>query len=160
MSSPAGNDFDPWLARFFQYVTHERRLSPRTLEAYRRDLNRFAAWCREQKINQPVAVNSDQIRHYVAQRHRRGIGGRSLQRELSSLRRFFDFLMRERAVEANPASGVRAPKVARRLPGALDADEVTHLLDFAADDPAAAQEMAMMELLYGSGLRLAELVAL
>jgi integrase/recombinase XerC len=95
--------------------------------------------------------------------HREGLSGTSIQRLLSALRAFFDFLLREQRVADNPAIGIRAPKSPRRLPGTLDPDAVAQLLDGAetdADPFLAARDRAMFELLYSSGLRLAELVSL
>jgi integrase/recombinase XerC len=93
--------------------------------------------------------------------HRRGKGGTSIQRMLSSLRTFYRFLLREGLAKDNPADGIRAPKSAKRLPKTLDQEQVGHLLDSnAEDDPLALRDQAMMELIYSSGLRLAELVSL
>ena len=149
-----------WQERFTEHLRHERRLSPRTLEAYRHDLDLLAAWARYNGIDRWSRLTQHQVRRYIADRHRRGISAKSLQRELSSVRTFFRFLMREAQAAANPALGVRAPKAARRLPGVLDPDQVGHLLEVPGDDAVAVRDRAMMELFYGSGLRLSELVGL
>lgn len=152
---------DSWIERFSDHIRHERRLSPNTLENYRRDLHQFAAFCREQGLDDWAAVDAHRIRAYVARRHRSGLGGRTLQRELSSIRGLFNYLLREGAVESNPAVGIPAPKAARRLPDALSADQVGHLVSGSGEDSAIAlRDRAMMELMYSSGLRLAELVSL
>jgi integrase/recombinase XerC len=149
-----------WLDRFDAYLTHERRLSPRTVTAYRRDLATLQAWCRQHEMASWTALSQHHVRQYAAERHRRGISAKSLQRELSSIRTLYRFLMREHAVPVNPAVGVRGPKVRRRLPAVLDPDQVARLLDVRSQDPVALRDLAMMEVLYGAGLRLAELVAL
>lgn len=159
MSGP-DEALDDWLSRFVTYLTHERRLSPRTVTAYRRDLSVLHGWCRAQRVTTWAELTQHHVRHYAAQRHRQGISAKSLQRELSSIRSFYRFLMREGAASANPALGVRGPKVRRRLPAVLDPDQVARLLDMPADDPVALRDRAMMEMFYGAGLRLAELVAL
>jgi len=100
------------------------------------------------------------MRAYVAARHRKGLGGRSLQRELSAVRSFFNYLRREAEVKTNPVVGVRAPKTARKLPTPLDVDEMGQLLNVNHDSPLAIRDWAMMELMYSAGLRLAELVSL
>jgi len=160
---------DPLLVRFFSHLRDERRVSPHTLSNYRRDLERIARWRLQNRLADWADLRDADIRRYIAGRHRAGIGGRTLSRELSALRTLFDFLMRERIVRHNPARGVRAPKSARRLPGNLDADTLSALLD--ADkpgsasaetdaDPLTVRDTAMVELLYSSGLRLAELIAI
>lgn len=149
-----------WLDAFLNHLRHERRLSPHTLTNYRRDLQRFISWCQEQAIVEWGAISQHHVRSYVAARHRSGMAGKSLQRELSSLRSLFNYLLRERQVASNPAQGVRAPKVTRKLPDTLDADQVGQLLDQTTDTPLAVRDWAIMELFYSSGLRLAELVAL
>lgn len=175
-----GPDSDPLLPRFLGHLANERRVSPHTLSNYRRDLKRIARWRLEQGIQVWSDLRDEAIRRYVAARHRTGIGGRTLARELSALRTFFDYLLRERLVSHNPARGLRAPKSARRLPSCLDADTLSALLDSdspigpgadatgsgtaAADsgidnEPLALRDTAMVELLYSSGLRLAELIS-
>ncbi len=149
-----------WAARFLDHLRHERRLSSNTLSNYQRDLAQIGAWCTEKGIDRWPDLRDQQIRLYVAHRHRHGISGKSLQRELSSLRSLFRYLLRENAAQDNPASGVRAPKVGRRLPATLDADQLGRLLDVGGNQPLELRDLAMMELFYSSGLRLAELVSL
>ncbi len=100
------------------------------------------------------------MRAYVAARHRKGLGGRSLQRELSAVRSFFNYLHREGEIKNNPVIGVSAPKTSRKLPTPLDVDEMAQLLNVSRDTPMAVRDWAMMELMYSAGLRLAELVSL
>jgi len=149
-----------WLERFFSYLHNERRLSPHTLKNYHRDLDHLQDYCAENGVKEWAALDSYGVRRYVAWRHRKGLGGRSLQRELSAIRSFYNFLLRERVVGSNPAVGVPAPKAEKRLPRALDVDQTTHLLDIDDEGPLALRDKAMMELLYSSGLRLAELISL
>ncbi|MEW8507321.1 MAG: tyrosine recombinase XerC [Candidatus Thiodiazotropha sp.] len=161
MSTPGGS-LQPgeWLERYIDHLRHERRLSPRTLESYRRDLNAVLAWLqREQLANWPQ-VTQHHVRHYIASRHRGGLAAKSLHRELSSLRGLFNYLIREQQLDTNPALGVRAPKVRRKLPVTLDPDQINRLLAIDDDSPVALRDRAIMELFYSSGLRLAELVNL
>jgi integrase/recombinase XerC len=151
-----GNPLD----RFLDYLTHERRLSPHTLESYARDLKAACHWLSEHAIDDWTTLTQNQVRHYIAQRHRQGMSPKSLHRELSSLRALFHYLIRENLAQANPALGVRAPKVKRKLPVTLDADQMGQLLDIDATDTLALRDRAIMELFYSSGLRLAELIAL
>jgi len=149
-----------WLTRFLHHLRHERRLSPHTLSNSRRDLERIHAWCMEQNLASWKELTQQQIRDYTAQRHRQGISGKSLQRELSTLRGLYRYLLREGVGENNPAKGVRAPKTGRKLPATLDADQLGQLLDASAGDALGLRDLAIMELFYSSGLRLAELVSL
>ncbi|MCF6281271.1 MAG: tyrosine recombinase XerC [Candidatus Polarisedimenticolaceae bacterium] len=154
---------DPLLKLAEQFLDHlrfERRLSPRTTEAYQRDLQRFCQWAIDQTISGWDALTQQQVRQFIAWRHRNGIAAKSLQRELSTLRSLYRYLLRERLVSANPAQGVRAPKVQRKLPVTLDADQLAQLLDNPENDPLALRDFAIMELFYSSGLRLAELTSI
>jgi len=145
---------------FLDYLRFERRLSPRTVTAYRRDLSEFLAWCDEHEVRTPAGIDSQQVRQYAATRHRQGLSPKSLQRHLSAIRAWFRYLVRERQASRNPADGIRAPKVRRQLPHTLDADQLSRLLDLPGDGPLDARDRAIMELFYSSGLRLAELVGL
>lgn len=149
-----------WPERFLQHLQHERRLSPHTLESYHRDLSRLQEYCDSMEIAEWQALDSHAVRGFVAWRHRRGAGGRTLQRELSALRSFYNFLLREKVVGGNPGVGVPAPKVEKRLPRALDVDQTGRLLAIHDDSPLALRDRAILELFYSSGLRLAELISL
>jgi integrase/recombinase XerC len=158
---PDADAFDTGVTRFLDHLRHERRLSPRTVSAYGRDLDLAARWCRSAALGDWTELDSQRIRSLVAARHRAGASGRSLQRLLSALRALYRYLLREREVPGSPAEGIRAPRTPRRLPATLDADELARILDGAdADTVLAARDLAVMELLYSSGLRLAEVVSL
>jgi integrase/recombinase XerC len=148
------------LQSFLDYLADTRGLSPRTVSAYRRDLEQLLGFLAAAEVSRPRDVTEHHVRALIAQRHRQGLGGKSLQRMLSSIRGWFRWLLREGLAENNPAMSVRAPKSARHLPGTLDVDTVARLLDFPADTPLAVRDKAMMELFYSSGLRLSELAAL
>jgi integrase/recombinase XerC len=146
---------------FARHIGSERRLSPHTLSNYQRDLQQAANLLQERHLHDWSGVTQHEVRALVATWHRRGKGGSSIQRMLSSLRTFYSFLLREGLARDNPADGIRAPKSAKRLPKTLDQEQVGHLLDNnGEDDPLALRDQAMMELIYSSGLRLAELVSL
>jgi integrase/recombinase XerC len=149
-----------WPERFLQHLQHERRLSPHTLESYHRDLSRLQEYCDSVAIDDWSSLDSHGVRGFVAWRHRKGAGGRTLQRELSALRSFFNFLLREKVVGGNPGVGVPAPRVEKRLPRALDVDQTGRLLAIHDDSPLALRDRAILELFYSSGLRLAELISL
>ena len=148
---------DP-IGPFIAHLAHERRLAEHTLTNYRRDLERLAAWLTDTGTGAIDRLDAQRVRQYIAWRHRNGASGKTLQRELSSLRSLYRWLLREGRANANPAVGVRAPKTPRKLPVTLDADQLCSLLDHADDDLLTLRDTAMVELFYSSGLRLAELV--
>ncbi len=147
------------LEDFLDHLALERRLSPLTVASYRRDLQRLLDWLPKQGMQHWRQLDDQRVRAYTATRHRAGIGAKSLQRELSALRSLFRYLLREGLTDTNPAQGVRAPKLRRKLPVTLDADQLGALLDRPADDILEIRDLAILELLYSSGLRLAELVS-
>lgn len=140
-------------------LAEQRRLSPHTVSNYRRDLTCLLSLAGETKL---AELQVHHIRRFAAQLHGQGLSGRSIARQLSAWRGFFNWLGRGDAVLANPCEGVRSPKSPKHLPNALSVDEAARLLEPAGeDDPVlAARDAAMFELFYSSGLRLAELAAL
>ena len=148
------------LNSFIEHLRHERRFSSNTLAAYQRDLQRLLQFARQQDV-QWRGLRTPALRQWLGELHRQGLGGRSLQRLLSAIRSFYRFLLREGVVEHSPADGLRAPKSAKRLPDALGVDQASTLLEDRGDSSAiSARDRAMLELMYSSGLRLAELTAL
>jgi len=150
---------DTALSAFLNHLGQERRLSPRTQDAYARDIADFCDWLGEETPDW-AGIGPHQIRSFAAARHRQGLSPKSLQRRLAALRSLFRYLQREQLVQNNPADGIRAPKVQRKLPATLDADQLTHLLDIRGDDPLTLRDRAILELFYSSGLRLSELVSI
>jgi len=146
--------------QFEDYLQHEKRYSAHTLSGYKRDINQFSIWLREKDVDDILDADSLSVRNWVASLHRQGISGKTLQRKLSSLRSFYQYLIRKHHLKNNPAIDIRAPKTARTLPSTLDADSLTQLLEITADDILAVRDRAIMELFYSSGLRLSELVDL
>jgi integrase/recombinase XerC len=146
--------------QFFLYLENERGLSPRTIKAYQRDLDQLLLFLEQEEIERAEQVTQHHIRAFIAQRHRQGLGGKSLQRLLSAIRSLFRWMLREGIAEHNPATPVKAPKSPRHLPATLDADTIGQLLDIPCDTPLAIRDKAIMELFYSSGLRLSELADL
>jgi integrase/recombinase XerC len=155
----AGEALADGLARFATRL-QERDLSPHTRQAYLRDLEALRAHCADEGIADWRDVDVHRVRAFIAAGHRRGLGAKTLQRMLSALRTFFDFLVESGLLRHNPADGVSAPKTRRRLPEILDVDQAARLLDIDAGDPLALRDHALMELIYSSGLRLSEAVGL
>ncbi len=148
-----------WVGRFLEYLEHVRRLSPHSIAGYRRDLDHFQRHLR-QREEHFLHLTQHQLRDFVAQRHRKGASSKTIQRNLSAIRSFYNYLLKEQQIEFNPATGVSAPKGARRLPSTLDVDQMAGLLDVSDDDDdsLSIRDQAMFELIYSSGLRLSELV--
>jgi integrase/recombinase XerC len=148
------------IASFLRHLATERRLSPHTAAAYRRDLDALLDFCRREPVESWGALDSYHIRRFAAECHRRGSSPRSIARRLSAVRTFFGFLVRTGLAASNPAVHVQAPKPSRRLPATLDADQVASLMKLDGDDDLTIRDRAILELFYSSGLRLAELVGL
>jgi len=149
-----------WIDRFIRHLEFERRLSPLTCKNYRRDLENLAIYCEQSGVGSWKDLDSDHVRAFSATCYRKGLSARSIQRRLSASRTFFRYLIREHEVKKNPVTSVSAPKGKKRLPGNLDADRMARLLDIPGDGPIVDRDRAILELLYSSGLRLAELVDL
>jgi len=142
------------------YIKTLHHLSKHTRNAYQRDLGYLNNYCTKNSIETWSDLDGRQLRSFVAERHRQGIGGRSLQRNLSAVRSFYRYLIKEEKVKNNPAEGIVAPKSPRKLPKVLDADQTAQLVEIDDKDPLAVRDRAMLELIYSSGLRLAELISL
>jgi integrase/recombinase XerC len=149
-----------WIDRFIRHLEYERRLSPLTCKNYRRDLQALAAFCEQSGVGGWDDLDSEHVRVFSASCFRKGLSARSIQRRLSAARTFFRYLIREKLVSKNPVSSVSAPKGKKRLPGNLDADRMARLLDIPGDGAIVDRDRAILELLYSSGLRLAELIDL
>jgi integrase/recombinase XerC len=149
-----------WLERFRTHLATERQLSRHTAAAYRRDLQALVRWCDQQQLTEWSALDEQHVRSFAARSHAAGLNPRSVQRRLSAVRTFYDFLLREKAAHRNPGADVRAPKAAKRLPAAIDADQMARLLSFEPRSTLDLRDLAIMELFYSSGLRLAELIGL
>jgi integrase/recombinase XerC len=145
---------------YLAHLSKERRLSPHTASNYARDLRALAEFAARGNLAHWKSIDSQHVRVFAAREHAGGLGPRSVQRRLSAVRGFFNYLLRERVVSSNPALDVRAPKAPRRLPGTLDVDQLNQLLDIPAENALAIRDRAIMELFYSSGLRLDELVSL
>ena len=145
--------------QFLSHLDVERRVSPHTLVAYRRDLEALSLWATDN--GQAVErLQADHIRAFVAAEHRRGLTPKSLQRRLSAWRSFYAWLLRNGRIAASPAAAIRAPKAPRKLPQVLDPDEAKALVEVPTDAPLGVRDRALLELFYSSGLRLSELCGL
>ena len=150
-----------YLEQFIQTLRSEKYYSPHTCSNYRRDLQRLQAYLEERAIHDWAQVSYNDVSGFAAQRHRQGRKSRTIARELSSTRSFFQFLIRRGAVAKNPALDVIAPKSDRPLPKTCDPESLEQLLRVTDEsDDLLLRDIAIFELIYSSGLRLAELVGI
>ena len=148
--------------RYLEHVRVEKRLAERTLALYSLDLEKLAQFAAQSGVAL-TTVGNHHVRRWVAQMHAGGRSGRGIALILSGWRGFYAWLGREGLISANPVQDVRAPKQPRPLPKALGVDEAVQLADHhdEEDDPwLDARDAAMVELLYGGGLRVGELIGL
>jgi len=151
------------LTDFLQYLKTIKRYSQKTIDNYQRDLKIFQDFLLANSLTKKSSITNatnDQVRAFIAYRHRQGLVSTSLQRQLSSLRSFYNYCLKEGILANNPAVDVRAPKGKKQLPNVMDVDQVSQLLNVNPDQPLQIRDFAMMELMYSSGLRLSELVNL
>jgi|SRR5829696_1504030 len=159
---------DTQVARYLDHLTVERGLSGNTIAAYRRDLARYSRFLAARDVTDPSQIDEALVRSFVASvsasthgREERPYRATSVARTLSSVRSFHRSMLRDGVTDRDPAGGVAQPKLPRSLPHPLTVDEVGRLLD-AVDvtTPAGRRDRAILELLYGSGLRVSELTGL
>ncbi len=152
--------FETEINDFLRYLQSEKQLSPRTQESYRRDLGKLQQFCLDYQLTDLARLDGQHIRQFIALLHRKGLSGRSLQRTLSGVRTFFNYLLKTGKATINPTQGISAPKSAKPLPKTLDVDQVDQLLGIRGDDWLSVRDRAIFELFYSSGLRLSELTDL
>ncbi len=157
---PLPNSLQKPLSRFYEYLRSEKGLSLHTQRNYKQQLETMAAHLVTLGLKDWSQVDAAWVRQLASKGMREGMKASSIATRFSSLRSFFDFLVLRGEMTANPAKGVSAPRKQRPLPKNLDVDEVGQLLDVNEDDPLSIRDRAMMEVMYGAGLRLAELVGI
>lgn len=153
-------DAELMLAEFFQQLTVQVRASEHTVKSYRRDMEQLCRYCTEKNIAHWADLQQTDIRAFIAGRHREKLSSKSLQRQLSAIRSFYNYLLKQGLVSINPAQHIQAPKQARKLPKVLDVDQLSGLLEAGASSLLEIRDLAMFELFYSSGLRLSELSGL
>ncbi|HSJ06974.1 MAG TPA: site-specific tyrosine recombinase XerD [Longimicrobiales bacterium] len=146
---------------YCEHLELERGLSPRTVDAYRRDLERLAAFMQSRGVARPADVGATELREYVYHLKDRGLQASSIRRSVSAVRTYFGYLLAEGVVVADPTDRVELPSAWRRLPGVLSREEVASILD--APDPGDRlfwRDKALLEFAYASGTRVGEVMAL
>lgn len=149
------------LEPFSDFLAFDRGLAERTVTAYGRDLARFLAFLAESDVSGPADVGPEEVREYMYRLNDEGMAPTSIRRAQSALRAYFGYLVSEGVIEDDPTERMDSPKVGRRLPDTLSREEVARLLE--SPDPDHAfywRDRAILEMLYGSGLRVSELTGL
>lgn len=155
-----GEDLESWeLAAFGRSLT---RASDNTIKAYLTDVTLFAEWVSRQSIGSPTDVRKETVRQYVAFLATTRTAKRSIARKMAALRRYFGWLVRTERCEVDPTTGVKTPSDQGRLPKVLTNEQLNTLLQPREDAPPwrEARDIAVVEMLYGSGLRVSELCAM
>lgn len=145
---------------FLKTLQHGRRMSIHTVNNYRRDLSKLMDFCDHYKISNWKKLDARNARLFPARLNQSGLGASSIRRTLSAVRSFYTHLFKEGEIKNNPFEGVSAPKVRRKLPETLNAEQTASLVEIKGDSDIAKRDCAIMELLYSSGLRLSELTDL
>ena len=143
---------------FLRYLKVERQLSPLTQSNYARQLKALVMLAEEMKIRAWSQLDPALVRSLAARSRRGGLQPASLALRLSALRSFLDWQVSQGMLAANPAKGIATPRAPRHLPKNIDVDEINQLLNIDLNDPLAVRDRAMLEVMYGAGLRLSELV--
>lgn len=146
--------------RYLHELKVARRASPHTVSNYARDLRAVAQSAVDRDVDSWSTLTAKDVRAIIAEQHRDGISGRSLARRLSALRGLYNFLIDHAQAKVNPAQDIIAPKDKKALPATLAPEEINRLLSQGVKDPMICRDIAMFELMYSSGLRLAELVGI
>ena len=149
------------LERFNDHLAVEKGASPRTSEAYLRDLARFATFCHIKGATTPAAATAKILREYVYHLKDLGLSPASIRRNVSAVRSYFKFMLGEGELVSDPSERLEAPKRWRSLPEVLTVDEATRLITAPTlDEPLVFRDRAMLELAYGAGLRVSEWISL
>jgi integrase/recombinase XerC len=149
----SGGELVVAVADFLLDLERAGRLSPRSRDAYRRDLNRLLRWAARQGLDRMNELDLTALRGFAAAEMRAGLDPRTIQRRLSAIRKWFVWLEQDGRVNGNPAADLRAPRARRKLPVTLDPDQVLKLLELPGNRPLDVRDRALMELCYSSGLR-------
>ncbi|WGE35789.1 tyrosine recombinase XerC [Actinobacillus genomosp. 1] len=145
---------------YWDFLRIEKQASQHTLSNYQRQLLAVSEMLSQAGIGAWQEVNSTTVRWIINQSNKQGLGAKSIALRLVALRQWFNYLIRQEQMSVNPAVGIKAPKASKRLPKNIDAEQVGQLLSSDSHEPSDLRDLAMMELMYSSGLRLSELQGL
>lgn len=145
---------------YWDFLRIEKQASPHTINNYKRQLVAMCVMLEDAGTASWQEVEASTVRWLLSQSHKQGLSAKSIGLRLVALRQFLAFLVKKGELNANPAVGIKAPKVGKHLPKNIDAEQVGQLLNIQSDEPVVLRDVAMMELMYSSGLRLSELQGL
>jgi integrase/recombinase XerC len=148
------------IADYLRFMRIERQSPATTLQSYTYDLKRWVAFLSQHALSELHAIQPTHIRAFILALRQEKISPKSIQRMLSTLKSFFGYMLEQGVLSVDPSSGIRGPKVQKRLPKTLDVDQIRYILDQPAITPIQIRDHAILELFYSSGLRLSELIAL
>jgi integrase/recombinase XerC len=153
-----------FLERFIQYIKYEKRYSPHTVSAYQSDLEQFFKFLNhpEETVNHPSEISYQDIRSWMVHLMEDQTA-RSVNRKIATLRKYFKFLLREGLITNNPASKIQSPKTVKHLPVVVEDEKLNTMLnnsEIFADDFTGTRDKLVIEILFGTGIRLAELVGM
>lgn len=152
---------DERINNFLDYLSSEKNFSQHTIRAYQIDLSQFLEFLIDRKNHQDIlTVKRDDIRDFIGYLLKYGYDKRSVARKLSSLKSFFKYLIRKKILSTNPAKAIKTPKITKTLPGFLTQYQIQKVLAFQGTDEITLRNKAIIEVLYGAGLRASELVNL
>lgn len=163
MSSTGAKNPSELVQAFLAYLSVEKGYSDATVRSYGTDLEQFDEFIRTRRrsLERPERVSKDLIRGFMAELHRRRVTKSTVARKLSSIRAFFRYLLRQRLLDKDPSVGIRNPKQEKHHPKALNVDQAISMMEARiAPDPEGLRDLALAELLYGSGLRISEAISL
>lgn len=146
------------IIEYLDYIKFERKLSNETVKNYEYDLNKFISYLKENHINSFNKVTVGNIENYL--KYISNLNSRSISRNITSINNLFIFLLKEKRVKKNPCEFIDRPKIKKSLPDTLSVEEVSNLLDISLKTKYDYRNKAMLELMYGSGLRVSELISL
>jgi len=153
--------YEKRLKEFLSYLEKERRYSSQTVRAYRVDLEQFFDYCKDRLESKPLdRISHEDIRDFLGLLLRYGYERRTASRKLSTVKSFFRYQVGEGLLSTNPARAVKGPRIGKKLPGFLSQFQVQEALDIPGDTGQVCRDRAILETLYGSGLRAAELVGM
>lgn len=145
---------------YWDYLKIEKQASSHTLNNYQRQIKAVCLMLAEKGVEQWEQLDASAVRWLLTQSHKQGLSAKSIGLRLVALRQFLAFLVQQGKLIANPATGIKSPKVGKHLPKNIDAEQISQLLNIESDEPMDIRDLAMMELMYSSGLRLSELQSL
>lgn len=153
------DEFKNYIEDFLDYLLIDKKYSPNTIESYARDLEKYYIFQKQRnvKINQ---IKKEDIKEYLKYLKESKMSDKSISRNISSIRTFYKFLLMERVITKSPIELIELPKIKKTLPTVLSTEEVSRLLDITVTDAYSARNKAMLELMYATGLRVSELIAL